>query len=111
MKCQASFSSQDYRRKIVDPVVLTTSSQESLSIVISITNKCISPESSSIPSVEDVLWNLQYAAQVQATADADQKSDTSQTELQSRWASVFAHLLRGEMYWLQSMITRTFYLL
>lgn len=80
----ASFSSQDYRRKIVDPVVLTTSSQESLSIVISITNKCISPESSSLPSVEDVLWNLQYAAQVQATADADQKSDTSQTELQSR---------------------------
>ncbi|KZV42076.1 putative inactive leucine-rich repeat receptor-like protein kinase [Dorcoceras hygrometricum] len=80
----ASFSSQDYRRKIVDPVVLTTSSQESLSIVISITNKCISPESSSLPSFEDVLWNLQYAAQVQATADADQKSDTSQTELQSR---------------------------
>ncbi|XP_073019099.1 probable inactive leucine-rich repeat receptor-like protein kinase At3g03770 [Primulina eburnea] len=80
----ASFSSQDYRRKIVDPVVLTTSSQESLSIVISITNKCISPESSSLPSFEDVLWNLQYAAQVQATADADQKSDTSQTELQLR---------------------------
>ncbi|XP_075515233.1 putative inactive leucine-rich repeat receptor-like protein kinase At3g03770 [Primulina tabacum] len=80
----ASFSSQDYRRKIVDPVVLTTSSQESLSIVISITNKCISPESSSLPSFEDVLWNLQYAAQVQTTADADQKSDTSQTELQLR---------------------------
>ncbi|KAL9157372.1 hypothetical protein ABFS82_08G000900 [Erythranthe guttata] len=68
-----SFSSEDGRRKIVDPIVLTTSSQESLSIVISITNKCISAES----SIEDVLWNLQYAAQVQATADADQKSDTT----------------------------------
>ncbi|XP_047956817.1 probable inactive leucine-rich repeat receptor-like protein kinase At3g03770 isoform X2 [Salvia hispanica] len=72
-----SFSSQDGRRKIVDPIVLTTSSQESLSIVISITNKCISGESSGRPSFEDVLWNLQYAAQVQATADADQKSDSA----------------------------------
>ncbi|KAG9158971.1 hypothetical protein Leryth_013341 [Lithospermum erythrorhizon] len=72
-----SFGSQDGRRKIVDPIVLTTCSQESLSIVISITNKCISPEASNRPSFEDVLWNLQYAAQVQATADADQKSDAA----------------------------------
>lgn len=72
-----SFSSQDGRRKIVDPIVLTTSSQESLSIMISITNKCISADSSGRPSFEDVLWNLQYAAQVQATADADQKSDSA----------------------------------
>ncbi|CAK9185520.1 unnamed protein product [Ilex paraguariensis] len=73
----ASFGSQDGRRRIVDPIVLTTCSQESLSIVISITKKCTSPESSSRPSFEDVLWNLQYAAQVQATADADQKSDAT----------------------------------
>ncbi|KAL2335203.1 hypothetical protein Fmac_016416 [Flemingia macrophylla] len=72
---KASFGSQDGRRKIVDPIVLTTCSQESLSIAISLTTKCISPESSFRPSFEDVLWNLQYAAQVQATADADQKSD------------------------------------
>lgn len=57
--------------------MLTTSSIESLSIVVSITKKCISPELSSRPSFEDVLWNLQYAAQVQATADADQKSDST----------------------------------
>ncbi|KAL6139453.1 hypothetical protein ACLB2K_057757 [Fragaria x ananassa] len=74
---QASFGSQDGRRRIVDPIVLTTCSQESLSIVVSITNKCISPEVSTRPSFEDVLWNLQYAAQVQATADADQKSDAT----------------------------------
>lgn len=74
---QASFGSQDGRRRIVDPIVLATSSNESLSIVISITNKCISTESSTRPSFEDVLWNLQYAAQVQATADADQKSDAT----------------------------------
>ncbi|KAG7985863.1 hypothetical protein I3843_03G048900 [Carya illinoinensis] len=73
----ASFGSQDGRRRIVDPVVLTTCSQESLSIVISITKRCLSPEPSSRPSFEDVLWNLQYAAQVQATSDADQKSDST----------------------------------
>ncbi|MED6132263.1 hypothetical protein PIB30_017530 [Stylosanthes scabra] len=76
---KASFGSQDGRRKIVDPLVLTTCSQESLSIAISITTKCISPESSSRPSFEDVLWNLQYAAQVQATSEADQKSDSNMT--------------------------------
>lgn len=74
---QASFGSQDGRKRIVDPFVLTTGSEESLKIVISITNKCISLDSSRRPSFEDVLWNLQYAAQVQAIADADQKSSAS----------------------------------
>lgn len=76
-KLQASFGSQDGRKRIVDPAVLTTCSQESLSIAVSITSKCISPEPSTRPSFEDVLWNLQYAAQVQATADAEQKSDST----------------------------------
>lgn len=53
----------------MDPTVLASCSQESLSIVISITNKCISPDPSARPSFEDILWNLQYAAQVQATTD------------------------------------------
>ncbi|KAF5799641.1 putative protein kinase RLK-Pelle-LRR-VI-1 family [Helianthus annuus] len=70
-----SFGSQDGRQRIVDPTVLTTCSQESLSIVISITNKCISIEPTNRPSFEDVLWNLQYAAQVQATAESEQKSE------------------------------------
>jgi len=71
MEPQASFDSHDGRKRIVDPIVLTTCCQESLTIAISITTKCISPQSSSRPSFEDVLWNLQYAAQVQASADAD----------------------------------------
>ena len=74
---QASFGSQDGRRRIVDPTVLATCSQESLSIAISITNKCISLDSSTRPSAEDILWNLQYAAQIQATADGDQRTDTA----------------------------------
>ncbi|KAI9127228.1 hypothetical protein K1719_001787 [Acacia pycnantha] len=93
---KASFGSQDGRRKLVDPIVLTSSSQESLSIAIAITTKCISPELSSRPSFEDVLWNLQYAAQVQATADADQKSEsTSESQDYNRdktWDSTGPHL-------------------
>ncbi|XP_076913205.1 putative inactive leucine-rich repeat receptor-like protein kinase At3g03770 [Bidens hawaiensis] len=73
----SSFGSQDGRQRIVDPIVLTTCSQESLSIVISITNKCISPEPANRPSFEDVLWNLQYAAQVQTTTDLDLKSESA----------------------------------
>ncbi|URE41249.1 STYKc [Musa troglodytarum] len=65
---------QTEQTRVLDPVVLASASQDSLSIVISITSKCLYEESSR-PSVEDVLWNLQYAAQVQATADGDRKSD------------------------------------
>ncbi|KAJ0260929.1 Leucine-rich repeat protein kinase family protein [Hirschfeldia incana] len=72
-----SFGSQDGRQKIVNPTVLTTSSQESLAIAISIANKCVLLEPSARPSFEDVLWNLQYAAQMQSAADAERKSDTS----------------------------------
>ncbi|KAL4192908.1 hypothetical protein AMTRI_Chr06g174330 [Amborella trichopoda] len=72
-----SFSSSDERKRIVDPIVLGTSGQESLSVVISITNRCLSPEPSARPSIEDILWNLQYAAQVQATADGDRRSEDS----------------------------------
>ncbi|KAK8923489.1 putative inactive leucine-rich repeat receptor-like protein kinase [Platanthera zijinensis] len=70
-----SVNSMEEQRRIIDPVVVGTSSHESLSIVISLTSKCLSLEASSRPSIEDVLWNLQYAAQVQATADRDHRSD------------------------------------
>ncbi|WOL12779.1 hypothetical protein Cni_G21547 [Canna indica] len=68
------FSSQIEQRRILDPAVVASSSPESVSTVISLTTKCLSHDSSR-PSIEDVLWNLQYAAQVQATSDGDQKSD------------------------------------
>ncbi|KNA19949.1 hypothetical protein SOVF_056750 [Spinacia oleracea] len=69
----AALSSEEGQRRVVDPIVLSTSTKESLATVISITNKCVSSETSTRPSFEDVLWNLQYAAQVQATADGDQR--------------------------------------
>lgn len=70
---QASFNSQDEWKQIVDPVVQATCCKESLSVVIAITNKCISTESWSRPSIEDVLWNLQYASQVQTTAEGEKR--------------------------------------
>jgi hypothetical protein len=63
--------------QVLDPIVLATSLQESLSLVISIAAKCLSPEASFRPSVEEVLWNLQYAAQVQGAADGDRKSEVT----------------------------------
>ncbi|KAK3043287.1 hypothetical protein RJ639_002530 [Escallonia herrerae] len=66
---KASYGTEEDRGQFVDPIVLASCSQESLSIVISITNKCITSDSSARPSLEDVLWNLQYAAQVQETAE------------------------------------------
>nr|XP_048330902.1 probable inactive leucine-rich repeat receptor-like protein kinase At3g03770 isoform X1 [Ziziphus jujuba var. spinosa]XP_048330903.1 probable inactive leucine-rich repeat receptor-like protein kinase At3g03770 isoform X1 [Ziziphus jujuba var. spinosa] len=73
---QGALQSKDGQKRIVEPVVLATCSQESLSIVITIMNKCISPDASR-PSFEDILWNLQYAAQVQATADGDQRTEAA----------------------------------
>ncbi|CAJ2644437.1 unnamed protein product [Trifolium pratense] len=73
LNAMASFNSQDDWKQIVEPVVQATCCKESLSIVVSITNKCISTESWSRPSIEDVLWNLQYASQVQRTADGDHR--------------------------------------
>ncbi|KAG2557434.1 probable inactive leucine-rich repeat receptor-like protein kinase At3g03770 isoform X1 [Panicum virgatum] len=72
-----SISSQEEREEVLDPVVIGTSSQDSLSVVVSIMIKCLSVESSTRPSIEEVLWNLQYAAQVQVTADGDQRSEVS----------------------------------
>ncbi|XVE56613.1 hypothetical protein DITRI_Ditri04bG0025000 [Diplodiscus trichospermus] len=69
----ASLSNQDGRTRIMNPVVSATCSQESISIVISLASKCLCPELWSRPSFEDILWNLQYAAQVQANADGEQR--------------------------------------
>ncbi|KAK7313726.1 hypothetical protein VNO77_38921 [Canavalia gladiata] len=53
------------RRSIVDPVVHKECSDESLMTMMEICVRCLSNEPSDRPSVEDILWNLQFAAQVQ----------------------------------------------
>ncbi|KAL8118466.1 hypothetical protein AgCh_016115 [Apium graveolens] len=70
-----SLESHEGQRQVVDPNVLATCSQESLSVAISITSKCISLNSANRPSFEDILWNLQYAAQIQANTDGDQRTE------------------------------------
>ncbi|XP_010519516.1 PREDICTED: probable inactive leucine-rich repeat receptor-like protein kinase At3g03770 [Tarenaya hassleriana] len=63
----AWLESEEGRRKMVNQTVQATCSQESLKRVISIMTKCVSPESLSRPSFEDILWNLQYASQLQSS--------------------------------------------
>ncbi|KAJ4781591.1 protein kinase family protein [Rhynchospora pubera] len=54
------------RRRFIDPVVNKSCSDESLKTVMEICMRCLSKEPAQRPSVEDVLWNLQFAAQVLA---------------------------------------------
>ncbi|KAJ1423604.1 Protein kinase domain [Sesbania bispinosa] len=49
----------------IDPSLQGTYTYESLKIAVQITINCLSKVSSNRPSIEDVLWNLQYSMQVQ----------------------------------------------
>ena len=53
------------RRLLVDPSVGRACSDESARTVMEICLRCLAKEAAQRPSVEDVLWNLQFAAQVQ----------------------------------------------
>ncbi|KAM5551133.1 putative inactive leucine-rich repeat receptor-like protein kinase [Rosa sericea] len=56
------------RRSIVDPAVHKECSDESLKTMMEICVRCLSNEPTDRPSVEDILWNLQFAAQLQDSA-------------------------------------------
>ncbi|KAL6223441.1 hypothetical protein ACLB2K_006828 [Fragaria x ananassa] len=53
------------RRSMVDPGVKQTCLDQSLKTVMEICVRCLHNEPADRPSFDDVLWNLQYAAQVQ----------------------------------------------
>ncbi|KAF8659325.1 hypothetical protein HU200_058526 [Digitaria exilis] len=53
------------RRSFADPAVSKGCSDESLRTVLEICQRCLAKEALQRPSVDDVLWNLQFAAQVQ----------------------------------------------
>lgn len=59
------------RRSSVDSSVRRACSDQSLRTMMEICVRCLNKEPTDRPSIEDVLWNLQFAAQVQ---DADRKS-------------------------------------
>ncbi|PIN06545.1 Serine/threonine protein kinase [Handroanthus impetiginosus] len=63
------------RRSIVDPSVHKECSDDSLKTLIELCIRCLSNEPSERPSVEDVLWNLQFAAQVQESWQGDSTSN------------------------------------
>ncbi|XP_065863086.1 probable LRR receptor-like serine/threonine-protein kinase At1g14390 [Euphorbia lathyris] len=52
-------------RGMADPSTRGTFAYESLITAVKITMNCLSKEASNRPSIEDVLWNLQYSSQVQ----------------------------------------------
>lgn len=62
------------RGSIVDPVVSKTCCSESLQTVIEICFRCLFEEAAVRPSVEDVLWNLHFATQVQDAWRGDSNS-------------------------------------
>ncbi|KAJ8529371.1 hypothetical protein K7X08_036206 [Anisodus acutangulus] len=53
------------RRNIIDPAVRKECSDSSLRTLMELCTRCLSDESLERPSVEDLIWNLQFAAQVQ----------------------------------------------
>ncbi|KAG2409487.1 LRR receptor-like serine/threonine-protein [Vigna angularis] len=52
-------------KSVIDPSLRGTYAYESMKTAIHITINCLSKVSSQRPSIEDVLWNLQYSMQVQ----------------------------------------------
>ncbi|KAG9452081.1 hypothetical protein H6P81_004985 [Aristolochia fimbriata] len=68
------------QRSPVDPAVLANCSDQSLKTVAQICIRCLSEEPSERPSIEDVLWNMQFAAQVQETWKGDSHSSDGSPE-------------------------------
>ncbi|KAF5446381.1 hypothetical protein F2P56_032015 [Juglans regia] len=74
---QASITTDDSsRRSIADPTVQKECSDESLKTMMEICVRCLSSIPSERPSVDDVLWNLQFvAAQVQDSWRGDAQNN------------------------------------
>ncbi|CAM8952328.1 unnamed protein product [Rhodiola kirilowii] len=64
-------SDERARRSIVDPAIHKEPTDESLKTLMSLCVKCLLSEAAERPSVEDVLWNLQFAAQIEESWKAN----------------------------------------
>ncbi|XAR63579.1 Non-specific serine/threonine protein kinase [Bertholletia excelsa] len=63
---QVSLATDDMgRRSIVDPAVHKECSDESVKTLMELCVRCLSSKPRDRPSIEDVIWNLQFGAQVQ----------------------------------------------
>lgn len=56
---------EEARRSIVDAGVRKSCLDQSLKTMMEICARCLAKDPAERPSIEDVLWNLQFAAQVQ----------------------------------------------
>ncbi|VAI23053.1 unnamed protein product [Triticum turgidum subsp. durum] len=74
------------RRSFVDPAVSKSCSEESLRTVMEICLRCLAKEAVHRPSVEDVLWNLQFATQVQDDWEGEIRSGDGSPVSSSRTA-------------------------
>lgn len=78
MQLQVAIAADDAaRRSMVDPRVKQTCLDQSLKTMMEICVRCLREEPADRPSFDDVLWNLQYAAQVQ---DAWQQGESLSSE-------------------------------
>ncbi|XP_073041660.1 probable inactive leucine-rich repeat receptor-like protein kinase At3g03770 [Primulina eburnea] len=62
------------RKSVVDPSVSKECSDDSLKTVIEVCVRCLSNEECDRPSLEDVIWNLQFAAQLQQESNNNQET-------------------------------------
>ncbi|KAJ7976430.1 Protein kinase [Quillaja saponaria] len=72
---QASIVADDAaRRSMVDPAVQKTCLDQSIKTMMEICVRCLNKDPAVRPSIEDILWNLQFAAQVQDAWRGDSQS-------------------------------------
>lgn len=64
-------------KDIVDPSVRDTCSDQSFTTMAEICSRCLANDPLERPSVEDMLWNLQFAAQVQDALHSSEGSPVS----------------------------------
>ncbi|KAL1352372.1 hypothetical protein AAHE18_06G161900 [Arachis hypogaea] len=65
---------EEARRSIIDPAIRKECLDQSLKTMMEICVRCLTKEPAERPSIEDVLWNLQFAAQVQDAWRGDSQS-------------------------------------
>ncbi|XP_015970884.1 probable inactive leucine-rich repeat receptor-like protein kinase At3g03770 [Arachis duranensis] len=65
---------EEARRSIIDPAIRKECLDQSLKTMMEICVRCLAKEPAERPSIEDVLWNLQFAAQVQDAWRGDSQS-------------------------------------
>ncbi|KAH9622530.1 hypothetical protein KSS87_011291 [Heliosperma pusillum] len=65
------------RKQVIDASILKEYSDNSVKILMELCVRSVSVQQNDRPSIDDVLWNLQFAAQVQDSCQGDCPSDRS----------------------------------